>query len=219
MGLTNALRNKSHPITVYLMTRYGRRQALSTRWHAQLDVLAAVGPVLGTDLAGRLGDTFQLCAVVDLADAPPYLVLLEASTQASRLVSSPGQVLSRHQVLATSLYEDPSAGLHEDASASVREHLTRVGCSILCRPRCRPVRICHVPVRIGGEQAGHRCVAGDWLWCERMVPAITRRIARGVVPGRVCAPHPGTRRAVRSGFRDHECLSCADRSAAGRASN
>jgi hypothetical protein len=49
------------------------------------------------------------------------------------------------QVLATSLYEHPSAGLHADASASVREHPARVGCSILCRPRC--------PSGVGGREA------------------------------------------------------------------
>jgi hypothetical protein len=38
-----------------------------------------------------------------------------------------------NRVLATSLYEDPSAGLHEDASARLREHPALLGCSILRR--------------------------------------------------------------------------------------
>ncbi len=41
-----------------------------------------------------------------------------------------GQVL---RVLATSLYDDPAAELHEDASARLGEHLALPGCSILCR--------------------------------------------------------------------------------------
>jgi hypothetical protein len=78
MGLTDALRNESHPVTVYLMTRFGRRDALSMRWHADLDGLTPAGEVLDADLAARLGDGFELCAVADLADVPPYLSLLEA---------------------------------------------------------------------------------------------------------------------------------------------
>ncbi len=41
--------------------------------------------------------------------------------------------LGADPVLATSLYEDPSAGLHEDASARLREHPALLGCSILRR--------------------------------------------------------------------------------------
>jgi hypothetical protein len=50
-----------------------------------------------------------------------------------------GGALWNDALLATPLYEHPSAELHEDASASVREHPARVGCSILCRPRWRPM--------------------------------------------------------------------------------
>src|SRR6266436_2417790 len=35
--------------------------------------------------------------------------------------------------IATSLYDDPAAELHEDASARLREHLALPGCSILRR--------------------------------------------------------------------------------------
>jgi hypothetical protein len=34
------------------------------------------------------------------------------------------------QLLATSLYDDPAAGLHEDASARLREYLALPACSI-----------------------------------------------------------------------------------------
>src|SRR6266581_5420369 len=37
------------------------------------------------------------------------------------------------RLLATSLYDDPAAELHEDASARLREHLALPGCSILRR--------------------------------------------------------------------------------------
>src|ERR1017187_8852393 len=47
-------------------------------------------------------------------------------------------------LLATSLYEDPSAGLHEDASARLREHPALLGCSILRRPS--------PPSSVGGHQ-------------------------------------------------------------------
>ena len=71
--------------------------------------------------------------------------------------SLPGSVFSR--VLATSLYDDPAAELHEDASARLREHPALLGCSISRRPsppssvsghrgsRCRPR---------GGHRAYHR---------------------------------------------------------------
>jgi hypothetical protein len=38
-----------------------------------------------------------------------------------------------YPLLATSLYDDPAAELHEDASARLCEHLARPGCSILYR--------------------------------------------------------------------------------------
>jgi hypothetical protein len=47
-------------------------------------------------------------------------------------------------LLATSLYEDPSAGLHEDASARLREHPVLLCCSILRRPS--------QPSSVGGHQ-------------------------------------------------------------------
>jgi hypothetical protein len=45
----------------------------------------------------------------------------------------------RQPLLAASLYEDPSAGLHEDASARLREHPVLLCCSILRVPSPRPV--------------------------------------------------------------------------------
>lgn len=78
MGFTDALRNESHPVTAYLVTRFGRRDALSIRWRADLGGLTPAGDVLEADLAARLGDAFELCAVADLADVPPYLRFLEA---------------------------------------------------------------------------------------------------------------------------------------------
>ena len=36
-------------------------------------------------------------------------------------------------LLATALFEDPAAGLHEDASARLREHPALLGCLILRR--------------------------------------------------------------------------------------
>lgn len=77
MGLTDVLRNESHPVTDYLVTRFNRRDTLSMRWHADLDGLTPAGDVLEADLAARLGDAFELCAVADLADTPPYLRFLE----------------------------------------------------------------------------------------------------------------------------------------------
>jgi hypothetical protein len=74
----------------------------------------------------------------------------------------------------------------------------------------------HVPGQAGGELAGHRRVAGDWLWCERMVTAITRRIVRGVVPGRVCAPRPALAGLSAVAFRDHDAWPGADRTEPGR---
>ncbi len=44
------------------------------------------------------------------------------------------RALAPAPLLATSLYEDPSAGLHEDASARLREHPVLLCCSILRRP-------------------------------------------------------------------------------------
>ena len=43
----------------------------------------------------------------------------------------------RHTLLATSLYDDPAAELHEDVSARLRQHLPLPRCSIL--RRCSPV--------------------------------------------------------------------------------
>jgi hypothetical protein len=74
----------------------------------------------------------------------------------------------------------------------------------------------HVPGQAAGELAGHRRVAGDWLWCERMVTAITRRIVRGVVPGRMCAPRPALAELSAAAFRDHDALPGSDRTEPGR---
>ncbi len=82
-----------------------------------------------------------------------------AALDAEDLLDQAGQRASAAPLLATSLYEDPSAGMHEDASARLREHPAPVGCSILRRPsppcsvsghrgsRCRPR---------GGHRAHHR---------------------------------------------------------------
>jgi hypothetical protein len=72
MALTDALRNGSHPITVHLMTCFGQRDALTARWHADVDALAPVGEVLDADLAAHLGDAFELCGLVDFAGIPPH---------------------------------------------------------------------------------------------------------------------------------------------------
>src|SRR5215472_16654115 len=72
MALTDALRNQSHPITVHLMARYDRRDAVTSRWHADVDGLAPVGEVLDSDLAAHVGNAFELCTVADLADMLPY---------------------------------------------------------------------------------------------------------------------------------------------------
>src|SRR6266853_2048989 len=48
-------------------------------------------------------------------------------------ITRPSPDLPADPLLATSLYEDPSAGLHEDASAILREHPALLGCSILRR--------------------------------------------------------------------------------------
>jgi hypothetical protein len=86
-----------------------------------------------------------------------------------------------------SLYEDPSAGMHEDASARLREHPALLGCSILRRPsspsgvgghrgsRCRPQ----------GGHRGHHRERPDFgtLHCGS---AAERRLgARRVLPGGV----------------------------------
>src|SRR5258708_40074794 len=61
----------------------------------------------------------------------------------------------RARMLATLLYEDPSAGLHEDAPARLREHPVLLGCSILRRPSPpSSVGGHHDPA--GGYEEGHR---------------------------------------------------------------
>jgi len=94
-------------------------------------------------------------------------------------------------LLATSLYEDPSAGLHEDASARLREHLALLGCSILRRTS--------PPSSAGGHQhpaGGHdegtvaitesdrilgHCTAGSAAE-RRLFVAVSMRTSR---PGRI----------------------------------
>jgi hypothetical protein len=85
----------------------------------------------------------------------------------SRPASSPALVLavvpvsfmpsrsmtSRPLLLATSLYEDPAAELHEDASARLREHLPFPGCRpcAVARP-ASGVSGCQEPA--GGHEKG-----------------------------------------------------------------
>jgi hypothetical protein len=49
------------------------------------------------------------------------------------LTDSVGASVGASVVLATSLYDDPAAELHEDASARLRDHPALLGCSILRR--------------------------------------------------------------------------------------
>ncbi len=56
----------------------------------------------------------------------------------------PAAASKRGQLLATSLFEDPAAGLHEDASARLREHPALLGCLIL--------RQFSPPSSVGGHQ-------------------------------------------------------------------
>src|ERR1035438_3313128 len=77
VALTDALRNGSHPITVHLMTCFGQRDALTARWHADVDALAPVGEVLDADLAAHLGDAFELCGPGGLRRHPAPRWLLQ----------------------------------------------------------------------------------------------------------------------------------------------
>jgi hypothetical protein len=78
MGLTHAVGNESHPITVHLMTRYGHRDAVNAQWQADLKDLVPVGAAPDRELAAQLGGAFEFCTVMDLADTPPYRGFLDA---------------------------------------------------------------------------------------------------------------------------------------------
>jgi hypothetical protein len=53
------------------MSRFGRRDALADRWHAEIDHLAPLGDLLDAELAVHLGNAVEMAAMADLADVPP----------------------------------------------------------------------------------------------------------------------------------------------------
>jgi hypothetical protein len=63
-------------------------------------------------------------------------------------------IAAEEPVLATSLYDDPTAELHEDASAGLREHLALPGCLILRPVRARRPALAATGVPFGGHEEG-----------------------------------------------------------------
>ncbi len=135
------------------------RHLVAHWWHERLRTALAGGRRRG--LAGhRVGAEMTFQVIGSVRCRPAGRPLVEASevswsgfvpdllsTFAASVLAIPGGLFldrTQHLLLATSLYEDPSAGLHEDASARLREHPALLGCSILRRPS--------PPSSVGGHQ-------------------------------------------------------------------